>query len=357
MRILTGIDLPFTPNCGSMILVDDLYSGLQKKAKVRFLALDSNLPSSWSKINDIKLLPVVKKYKPEDYPGYLSELRLQVKEQIADFKPDLIHVQHLSFGMALVLSELKQPKIAICHGTDVQFSQDSDFHTDNMKFVYKNAEKVIFPTEKIRKEFFAITKLNSKDVILPWGLPDAAYSTVETAESKTKKLLYAGRLDLNKNVQILIKAMVHLNKEYTLTVIGEGDQKNNLMSLVGKLKLKNRVDFVDFLPRRELWERFNSFGALIIPTKKIEAFGLTPVEAQAHNLPVIYSRTNGLIEVLGESGAGFNPSSAKDLANKIVLVFNDDNYRKYIKLGMKNAQKYKISKLQKEILKISMDLL
>jgi glycosyltransferase involved in cell wall biosynthesis len=358
VKILTGIDLPFIPNCGSIILLNDLYSATGEGTTVRYLGLKSNHSTNWSKINDIKLLPVEKVVTPHEYPDYVNKLSIEIGKHVTKFKPDVIHIQHLSFGMALALSKLSLPKVAICHGTDVQFSQDNNFHANNMIQIYTNSDVVVFPTEEIRKEFYKLTNLKGKDVIVPWGLPDDMYTENFEKKITGKKLLYAGRLDSNKNVKVLIDALKYMDSAVTLTIIGEGDQKNDLEKMVSINSLKERVTFIDFLPRLELWKKFSDYNAFVIPTEKVEAFGLTPVEAQAHGLPVLYSKTNGLIEVLGKSGISFKPNSPEDLAYSIKKLFiSDKTYQRYVKLGIENSSKYKISTMRKVLLKLSRDVI
>jgi len=348
MRILTGIDLPFAPSSGSFTLCDGLYSDLLKNDKVRFLALNSEIGKKWSKIKDVHILNIKKETDQEKFSGYVSAISKEIKKHISEFNPDIIHIQHLSFGMAVALSETKLPKIAICHGTGVEFAINSDFHQNNVRKVIHSANKVIFPTKSMYDDYKRVFNVSKKKMIVPWGIPDELCNQAILKNNWGKEkyhILYAGRLSENKGVDLIIKSLTLLDKRVVLTVIGSGDQLEKLKRLAKELNLMNRVKFIPFQKRDKLWKYFKNFDTLIVSTKIIEAFCLTAVEAQAYGLPVIYSNIGGTKDVIGRSGIMFQGGNYKDLADKInELMFNFSLLDKYSEFSIENAKKYKISK-------------
>lgn len=61
------------------------------------------------------------------------------------------------------------------------------------------------------------------------------------------------------------------------------------------------VRYLGWLSRPALWAAFARHDVLVLPSAKLEAFGLVAVEAQACGLPVVYQPVPGLTEVLGDS--------------------------------------------------------
>ena len=308
MKILTGIDLPFAPSCGSFTLCDGLYSNLHKKNKVRFLALNSSTGRKWSNIKDVHILKIKKEIDLKKFDGYVDKIYKEVEKHLREFSPDIIHIQHLSFGMAAALSKINLPKIAICHGTGVEFAIKSNFHKNNVKKIINSANKIIFPTASMYEDYKRIFNVSRKKIIIPWGIPDKLCKCARPKKVWSKKefnILYAGRLSANKGVDIIINALTMLDKRVKLTIIGSGDQLENLKKLTRDNNLKNRVKFIPFQERKKLWEYFKNFDTLIVSTKIIEAFCLTAVEAQAYGLPVIYSDIGGTKDVIGKSGIIF----------------------------------------------------
>jgi len=363
MRILSGIDLPFAASCGSMILCDDVYQRLHgEKNQVRFLALATNEDTNWSKLPDIILLNVKKQYDRNDYSTYVSTLSKFVEEQVQDFKPDIIHIQHFGFGMALAFSQISDiPKLAICHGTDVLFSMKDMFHRNNLKRIVASASGLLFPTWSMYRKFLTIASHTNPMNVVNWGIPDNLLIDSKKRYGHSQypcKLLYAGRLTPNKNVEVIINAVSILQKDVRLTIIGEGEEKQRLVDKVDKLNLSGQIKFSDFMPRDVLWKEFENHDILIIPTKDIEAFCLLAVEAQAHGIPVFHSNVGGLSEIIGESGIIFDPLRADDLANQIRNVFSKPELlREVSEVGALNAGRFPISKTAQQFLDVSTRML
>lgn len=362
MKILTGIDLAFEPSCGSLILCDDIYSQLPLGNEVRFLSLKSqNISPEWSNIPEIKTLDVVKVTNPKEYGPYISKLKSLIDEEISDFQPDIIHIQHLSFGMALAFSQIASvPKIAICHGTDILYSINNEFHRNNVIQICNSADSVIFPTSEMYNDFKRIIgrELGDKVKIVYWGIPREPEITFEPGNNLADiKLLYAGRLTQDKGVDIILKAVSNLPVNFKLTIIGSGDFGSQIVALSRELGIENQVNFIDFLPRKDLWNEFKKYDALIVSTREIESFCLVAVEAQSHGLPVIYSATSGLKEVIGDSGIGFTPQDSMDLKEKIQLLFNNGLKDEYVQRSLNNANRYTINRTISAILRLSNELI
>ena len=361
MRILTGIDLPFSPSCGSMILCDDLYSNIPATDEVKFLALQSKEGKKWSKIKNVHLLKTKKETDEKKFDKYVLNLSSEINKHVKIFKPDIIHIQHLSFGMARAFSKIKLPKIAICHGTAVLSAINNKFHKKNITKILDSSQVVIFPTKNMLNDCKKIYKFSQKTKIIPWGIPDELFSFKQNRKYPIKNslnLLYAGRLTENKGVDTIINALKLIDNRVQLTIIGNGDTLNKLKQITKKNKLDKKINFINFQKRKKLWEYFKKFNIIITPTKKIEAFCLTAIEAQAHGLPVIYSSTGGMKSAIGKSGIMFKAGDYNDLANKInYLISNNNLLSYYSNQSIINAKKYKISKTQKMFWDISRDIL
>lgn len=350
MRILTGIDLFFEPSCGSMILCNDVYSNFPENTKVKFIALQgSEVNRNWSKIKDVTLYKVKKITDEKLYHKYVDELYLKIKNELDEFLPDLIHIQHLTFGMALAFSKINEkiPKIAICHGTDVLYSINNDFHRRNVIQVCKASKYVIFPSNEMYNDFKRIIgiDLGSKAKIISWGIPCVEEKNEQKINLDGKiNLLYAGRITEDKGVDIIINAMKSLSERFCLTIIGSGTYEENIKKEVKNNKLSKRINFLPFLSRDELWKKFKEYHLLIVSTQEIESFCLVAIEAQGHGLPVVYSNTSGLKEIIGDSGVSFIPKNPIDLGIKIEEIFRSNLFRKLTTKSKENAKKFAVSK-------------
>ena len=148
-----------------------------------------------------------------------------------------------------------------------------------------------------------------------------------------------GRLDKNKNHQFLIDVVLDLKNRkipVDLTIVGEGNQRSALQEKISRLDLSNQISLVG---SQEKVEAFLWNADLYIHSAITEGFGLTLIEAMACGLPVVCTDGKGNRDLIqeGENGFMVGEKDAKLLADKIELLFKNDNLRQ--KMGAK-ARKF-----------------
>ncbi len=138
--------------------------------------------------------------------------------------------------------------------------------------------------------------------------------------SERKFLLFVGRVDAIKGIDVLIRAVYHLanrawkdGPELGLIIIGgESDvdpktaslEMQRLRKMVGRLNLEERVAFWGS-QRQDLLPYFYAAAeALVIPSR-YESFGMVTLEAMACGTPVIASRVGGLQYTVEDGKTGF----------------------------------------------------
>ena len=144
-------------------------------------------------------------------------------------------------------------------------------------------------------------------------------------------LLYLGRLKRYKRVDLLIKAMGILaerGRECRLRIAGRGDRRTELESLVGRLGLEDRIDFLGFVSdakKRELLRR--SWIHLLTSPK--EGWGIANLEAAACGTPTIASDSPGLRDSVrdGVTGLLVPHGDPLILADRIAKLLDDDDLR------------------------------
>ncbi|MGW6795656.1 glycosyltransferase family 4 protein [Streptomyces chartreusis] len=328
--ILTGIDLPIEPSCGSTIWCSDVYDRLAGNFRVVF----AGLPGSGTWKHGFPATAVLASGKQPYGPGfdtYATQLAAEVADLISAHRPDLIHAQHLGFGLALAFARAAGtiPLVSVAHGTDVIAAAESEQAREVLNEVVAASTRVIVPTAAMGCEVNRLTGHAYSDRLttVPWGVPLPPPPTVRPRPGHRLNLLHAGRLDANKSTVTAIESLAFTQEAHHLTVIGSGSELPRLTQRTQQLGLGERVIFEPFLPRQELWKRFTDFDALLFTTRRLEAFGLVAVEAQAHGLPVVYGRLPGLDATLGKGGVGYEPGDARDLAGAIDLVARDQALR------------------------------
>lgn len=122
-------------------------------------------------------------------------------------------------------------------------------------------------------------------------------ATVPRQESETLRLLYVGRLDHLKGVDLLLSVADELAQEYkfTLTLVGSGKEETAYRALYEN---KKWCTFTGFLSHPEISNLMVNSDVLCMPSVWFEAMGGVMVHALGLGLPVIGSRKGGIVEVV-----------------------------------------------------------
>jgi len=123
------------------------------------------------------------------------------------------------------------------------------------------------------------------------------------------------RLAKQKGIDLAIQACNEL--KLPLVIVGVGSQEQYLRSIAG-----DTVTFKGYVPDQEMAEIYAHAKALIYCSIE-EDFGLVPVEAMAHGLPVIGYRSGGTAETVinNKTGVLFDHFSVPAL-KKAIQLFN-----------------------------------
>lgn len=153
-----------------------------------------------------------------------------------------------------------------------------------------------------------------------------------------KVILYSGRLIKRKNVDVIIESLSKINnkQEYTLLVLGDGEERHNLISLANKKGVTIKITgFIE--DQRDLFKHYLMGDVLVLPSCN-EPWGLVVNEAMAAGLPVIVSNECGSsLDLVKDNCNGFvvNAGNSIDLKDKIEFLFKK---RKIEEFGEKSKE-------------------
>lgn len=146
------------------------------------------------------------------------------------------------------------------------------------------ASGVILQTERSR--FFFNRRVQKTAVILPNSLNPLFLRPRYTGE-REKRIVTVGRMDVNKNQEMMIRAFAKLADrypEYTLTIYGDGELRGYLQNIIEELGLKERVFLPGVIP--DVADKIEK-AALFLLTSYSEGVSNALIEAMALGLPVI----------------------------------------------------------------------
>lgn len=359
MKILAGIDVPFHPFGGSLMVANDWYTELAKDHEVLFITLPPTDPQyqNWSSIPNVRFLEVEKVRGEEAFPSYTQALQKEVEKIIEEFQPDIIHAHHLNYGLSRVFADIRTSakKLGICHGTDVQLASTSNFWLQNMKVIANSMDAILFPNENMRDDFFKYHKTSSSIYIQSYGIPDSAFAP-QGSVVKIDSILYAGRLLHWKGPDIAAEAMKY-TQGMNLDIIGNEDQagfQQKIIDIIKENQLEKVVNLYPQIDREELWERMNNYQICALPSRSLEALSLVALEAQARGVVLVYAPGGGIEKTIAESGYKVSENTPEEFAKAFMKLKQDHKlFTTLQEKGYRNAEQYKLSHVIKQIEKIN----
>jgi glycosyltransferase involved in cell wall biosynthesis len=122
------------------------------------------------------------------------------------------------------------------------------------------------------------------------------------ARPRRLSMLYVGRLIPEKGAFDALEALPLLrgNHECELVVVGDGPSRETLEARAEELDLGDAVRFPGYLRGDELLDEYERAHLFVFPTYWIEGFPTVVAEAMAAGLPIITTRTRGIIDHLAE---------------------------------------------------------
>jgi len=259
-----------------------------------------------------------------------------------DFQFDLIHAHvALPDGYAgmLLAERYKKPLIITIHGQDFQQTiYRNKKCRENVKKVISFSKKTIVVSNKLarisRKELGIAP---DKIIIVPNGvdLNNIHYHRDILFERyKDKKIILSiSTLRKIKGIDLnlfAIKKLKEKHKNLIYLIIGDGEERDSLESLVKKLNIEDSVQFLGLLPHKEAMEYLSICDVFSLPSWD-EGFGVTYLEAAVYGKPVVACQGQGIDGVLENNKTGFlvKPRDINDLMKTLdFLLSNQAQARK-----------------------------
>ena len=381
MRILLINHFPLQGS-GSGVYVANIAKSLEKKGHKTCIITPENT-SDFSNLKDIKLHPVFFKHEEEiegqqefnfacfdphprsnllfsnmtklQLEKYENAFRKAIEEEIEEFKPDIIHAQHI-WIISNVALDYNIPVIITSHGSDIMGYQVwPEFH-DVMFNVADGCKKIVAISNHSREVIADIFSKNKEKIItISNGYDERVFykddcnkdeilSELNIDKKYEKIVCFAGRLTQNKGIDLLLHAAKNYEKENVLTlVIGHGEEYKNLIDIKEKNELKNVV-FLGNQKQNMLRKLYNISDVCVVPSRQ-EAFGLVALEALACGTPVIATNQGGMPDFINKNvGILIEKDNVLELEDAISKILNGD-----IKFDSQYLSEYAINNYRQDL--------
>jgi glycosyltransferase involved in cell wall biosynthesis len=163
----------------------------------------------------------------------------------------------------------------------------------------QRVDRVLACSQWVKKRL-AEANIESEVLYLPTSAPPVAFRRSPAGEPM---FLYVGRLDVEKGVDVLLRAFSRLSREFPtaqLRIAGQGPQRAKLESLATGYP----VEFLGWKSPAELEPYWAEAWASIAPSLWAEPQGLVALEGIMRRVPVIASASGGLAEMIEHGGNG-----------------------------------------------------
>lgn len=279
---------------------------------------------------------------PADFRHYSIAEQLFFPRLLNKYNLDLMHFPNFNVPVMY-----KKPYVVTIH--DMVHHKISGHKKSRLIYFYgykhiieqaaKRAVKVISVSEAAKKDIVELLKIPEEKISVIYEAPFLSFAD-DSDVARVKKdyllsrpyFLFVGTLERKKNILGLAKGFqVFLEKyhlDMDLVIAGKSDRHypNIKFEALAAVNPKHIV-FTDFVSDQTLAGLYR--GAYAFVTASLhEGFGLPGVEAMQFGLPVLASDTPVLNEVYDNAAIYFDPLSPEDIAEKMRLVAQDEQFYK-----------------------------
>lgn len=215
------------------------------------------------------------------------------------------------------------------------------------KYIIQKADACLASSSKSREAQMAYGA-NQKKCFISSLTVDIDQYLIEGKNREGKRLLLVGSLIQRKGIDLLLKALVHVEQVYELHIVGEGPEREALKTQIDALQLGKKVRFHGFQQGDTLREIYAESDIFILPTRE-DCFGLVILEAMCAGLPVISSKyADGAYDLVieGETGYIIDPNQSEQFAAVISQLLGDKERMKTMGIaGKKHAEAFRFEKV------------
>lgn len=254
-------------------------------------------------------LPVV--YRNTNLKEAKNSLRLEFLKGLFKYKDKIPHekeiLHYIHTPEAFIQVKLCHPfaRTAIfSHGSFFNMVRGFRFFQNNkivgscfevfIKWMLRNANLIFVLDDDSLNQYINynknVVKVNNSII-----LPEEDYSDKQL--HNPIRLLFVGRLSKVKRIDEIIKAVENCKEDVVLTIVGDGEERTHLESLVET----NRVKFTGALKPDQVKNEMIR-GDILVMNSVLEGKPMTIIEAMSYGMPIITTNVGGISELVEFGG-------------------------------------------------------
>jgi len=256
-------------------------------------------------------------------PEFLHGMRRFRQQQ--DLHYDLLHSHYWHGGWvgSFLAPHWGIPHVAMFHtlaevkNRALVQQHETDQRADCERRIVAAADRIICAGDQEKQALARLYgAVPARVSVIPCGVDLRRFRPLDQAVARRRLglgeeplVLYVGRIEPLKGLEILVEAVGQLEtQEARLLVVGGDAQADGevqrLRARAAALGLADRIRFTGIVDQSELPSYYSAADVCVVPSYA-ESFGLVAVEAMACGRPVIASRVGGLMTTISDGRTGY----------------------------------------------------
>ncbi|HZL34405.1 MAG TPA: glycosyltransferase [Tepidisphaeraceae bacterium] len=242
---------------------------------------------------------------------------------------DVVHAHDwMTFPAGLAVAGMKGVPLVV-HVHSTEFDR-SGIHVDSR--IYDIERRGMHGAMKV----IAVSHLTRNQITHHYGVApakvDVVYNAIETngnafdeekyrIHNDEKIVLFLGRITMQKGPEFFLgaaKKVLEVMDNVKFVMAGSGDMIRRTIEMAGEMGIGHKVLFTGFLRGGDVDRIFKMADLYVMPSVS-EPFGIAPLEAMSHDVPVLISKQSGVSEVLTHA-LKVDFWDTNEMANKIIAV-------------------------------------
>jgi glycosyltransferase involved in cell wall biosynthesis len=243
---------------------------------------------------------------------------------------DVVHAHDwMTFPAALAVAGLKGVPLVV-HVHSTEFDR-SGVHVDQR--IYDIERRGMHAAMKVIAVSYLTKNLITHHYGIDPGKVEVVYNAIESngngvidpeqysIRKDEKIVLFLGRITMQKGPEYFLaaaKRVLDVMDNVKFVMAGSGDMIRRTIEMAASMGIGHKVLFTGFLRGPDVEKVFKMADLYVMPSVS-EPFGIAPLEAMSHDVPVIISKQSGVSEVLAHA-LKVDFWDINEMANKIVAV-------------------------------------
>lgn len=270
---------------------------------------------------------------------------IKIKQIIKRMKPDIVHAHYLiPFGMYGALTNY-HPFVTTIWGSDISLIPEiSILHKNIVKYALKKSD-LIHTLDHYQKELCIRLGVPKGKIAVLYNYVDTNVFSPDKRSQQLREKLEIGNdtaiiclrgFEPHYDIRTFIEAIPHVLKEepdakfLLMGEQGSEKEKENIINLTKKLGITSNMNFVGQINLVELPTYLASCDIHVDPLRYGSGVGHGNMQVMSSGLARVAADRKGVEETVkdGETGYLYKGGDPKDLADKIILLMENEKLRK-----------------------------